>query len=72
MVAYDHDSTIGVKPMNDLTVTTEFLNRNHLLETSIALLQGAIDGLIESDSKQYEVISIVIRYLSAIKCDVAE
>lgn len=49
--------------MNDLTVSIEFVNRQHLLETAIGLIGGAIEGLAETNSKQFEAINIAFRYL---------
>ena len=49
--------------MNDLTVSIEFANRQHLLETAISLIGGSLEALTESNSKQFEAINIAFRYL---------
>ena len=49
--------------MNDITVVTKFVNRRQLLESATHLLQGILDGLADSDSRQFEALQVALRYL---------
>ena len=49
--------------MNEITITTEFVNRRQLLEAATNLIQGVLDGLANSESRQLEALQIAVRYL---------
>ncbi len=49
--------------MNNLSVVTEFVNRRQLLESATRLIQGALDGMEDTESCQFEALQIALRYL---------
>lgn len=49
--------------MSDLVVITEFVNRRQLLEAATNLIQGVLDGLADTESRQFEALQIAVRYL---------
>ena len=49
--------------MNDITVVTEFINCRQLLESATRLIQGALDGMEDTESRQFEALQIALRYL---------
>ena len=60
-------TTKSATVMENLTVTTEFLNRRDVLDTAISLLQGVYDGLAESNLNQVEALQTALRYLCVLK-----
>ncbi len=49
--------------MSDLTLTTEFLNHRQMLEAATNLIQGVLEGLEHSNSRQFEALQIAVLYL---------